>query len=288
MSQVWLITGSSRGLGRALAEAVLAAGHKLVATARDPSQLEDIKERYGDNVLTISLDVTDEQSAASAVKAAVETFGCLDVLVNNAGYGDVGSIEDTCLADFRAQIETNLFGTIIVTKAALPLMREQGFGHIIQFSSVGGRIGPAGRAPYAAAKWGVEGFSEVLSREVGPLGVKVTIIEPGGFRTDFAGASTQLREGRPEYEDTVGKMARYQRDYNGKQPGDPAKAAAAVVYIASLAEPPLRLLLGSDAVRGVEQNDAVRAEAHRQWRDLSVSTDFEPGAGAGKFPWEGK
>jgi len=288
MSQVWLITGSSRGLGRALAEAVLAAGHKLVATARDPSQLEDIKERYGDNVLTISLDVTDEQSAASAVKAAVETFGRLDVLVNNAGYGDVGSIEDTSLADFRAQIETNLFGTIIVTKAALPLMREQGFGHIIQFSSVGGRIGPAGRAPYAAAKWGVEGFSEVLSREVGPLGVKVTIIEPGGFRTDFAGASTQLREGRPEYEDTVGKMARYQRDYNGKQPGDPAKAAAAVVYIASLAEPPLRLLLGSDAVRGVEQNDAVRAEAHRQWRDLSVSTDFESGAGAGKFPWEGK
>ena len=288
MSQVWLITGSSRGLGRALAEAVLAAGHKLVATARDPSQLEDIKERYGDNVLTISLDVTDEQSAASAVKAAVETFGRLDVLVNNAGYGDVGSIEDTSLADFRAQIETNLFGTIIVTKAALPLMREHGFGHIIQFSSVGGRIGPAGRAPYAAAKWGVEGFSEVLSREVGPLGVKVTIIEPGGFRTDFAGASTQLREGRPEYEDTVGKMARYQRDYNGKQPGDPAKAAAAVVYIASLAEPPLRLLLGSDAVRGVEQNDAVRAEAHRQWRDLSVSTDFESGAGAGKFPWEGK
>jgi len=234
MSQVWLITGSSRGLGRALAEAVLAAGHKLVATARDPSQLEDIKERYGDNVLTISLDVTDEQSAASAVKTAVETFGRLDVLVNNAGYGDVGSIEDTSLADFRAQIETNLFGTIIVTKAALPLMREQGFGHIIQFSSVGGRIGPAGRAPYAAAKWGVEGFSEVLSREVGPLGLKVTIVEPGGFRTDFAGASTKLREGRPEYEDTVGKMARYQRDYNGKQPGDPAKAAAAVVYIASL------------------------------------------------------
>lgn len=288
MSQVWLITGSSRGIGRALAEAVLAAGHKLVATARDLPQLEDLKKRYAENVLTIFLDVTDEQSAASAVKAAVETFGRLDVLVNNAGYGDVGSIEDTSLADFRAQIETNLFGTIIVTKAALPLMREQGFGHIIQFSSVGGRIGPAGRGPYAAAKWGVEGFSEVLAREVGPLGIKVTIIEPGGFRTDFAGASTTLREGRPEYEDTVGKMARYQRDYNGKQPGDPAKAAAAVVYVASLAEPPLRLPLGSDAIRGLEQNDAVRAEAHRQWRDLSISTDFEPGAGAGRFPWEAK
>ncbi|MEK1896194.1 MAG: oxidoreductase [Rhizobium sp.] len=277
MSQVWLITGSSRGLGRALAEGVLAAGHKLVATARNPSQLEDLKQRFGDSVLTATLDVADERSAASAVKSAVDRFGRLDVLVNNAGYGDVGSIEDTSLADFRAQIETNLFGTIIVTKAALPVMREQGFGHIIQFSSVGGRIGPAGRAPYAAAKWGVEGFSEVLAKEVGPLGIKVTIIEPGGFRTDFAGSSTTLREGRPEYDDTVGKMARYQRDYNGRQPGDPAKAAAAVVHVASLAEPPLRLLLGSDALRGVEQNDAARAKEHAAWRDLSVSTDFEPG-----------
>ncbi|CAN7555516.1 oxidoreductase [Rhizobium sp. LjRoot258] len=277
MSQVWLITGSSRGLGRALAEGVLAAGHKLVATARDPSQLEDLKKRFGDSVLTATLDVADERSAASAVKSAVDRFGRLDVLVNNAGYGDVGSIEDTSLAEFRAQIETNLFGTIIVTKAALPVMREQGFGHIIQFSSVGGRIGPAGRAPYAAAKWGVEGFSEVLAKEVGPLGIKVTIIEPGGFRTDFAGSSTTLREGRPEYDDTVGKMARYQRDYNGRQPGDPAKAAAAVVHVASLTEPPLRLLLGSDALRGVEQNDAARAKEHAAWRELSVSTDFEPG-----------
>ena len=277
MSQIWLITGSSRGLGRALAEAVLAAGHRLVATARDPSQLDDLKQRFGASILTTALDVTDERAAAAAVKAAVDRFGRLDVLVNNAGYGDVGSIEDTSLADFRAQIETNLFGTIIVTKAALPLMREQGSGHIIQFSSVGGRIGPAGRAPYAAAKWGVEGFSEVLDREVGPLGVKVTIIEPGGFRTDFAGSSTTLREGRPEYDDTVGKMARYQRDYTGNQPGDPVKAAAAVVHLASLAEPPLRLLLGSDAVRGVEQNDAVRAKEQAAWRDLSVSTDFEPG-----------
>lgn len=277
MSQIWLITGSSRGLGRALAEAVLAAGHGLVATARDPSQLDDLKQRFGASILTTTLDVTDERAAAAAVKAAVDRFGRLDVLVNNAGYGDVASIEDTSLADFRAQIETNLFGTIIVTKAALPLMREQGSGHIIQFSSVGGRIGPAGRAPYAAAKWGVEGFSEVLAREVGPLGVKVTIIEPGGFRTDFAGSSTTLREGRPEYDDTVGKMARYQRDYTGNQPGDPAKAAAAVVHLASLAEPPLRLLLGSDAVRGVEQNDAVRAKEQAAWRDLSVSTDFEPG-----------
>ncbi|WP_112945179.1 MULTISPECIES: oxidoreductase [unclassified Rhizobium] len=288
MSQVWLITGSSRGLGRALAEAVLAEGHNLVATARNPAQLDDIKQRYPASVLTISLDVTDEQSAEQAVKAAVERFGRLDVLVNNAGYGDVGSVEDTSLTDFRAQIETNLFGTIIVTKAALPLMRGQGAGHIIQVSSVGGRIGPAGRAPYAAAKWGVEGFSEALSREVGPLGVKVSIVEPGGFRTDFAGASTTLREGRPEYDETVGKMARYQRDYDGRQPGDPAKAAAAILHLASLDNPPLRLPLGSDAIRAIEQNDARRATEHATWRDLSLSTDFDAGNGAGHFPWEAR
>ncbi len=288
MSQVWLITGSSRGLGRALAERVLADGHRLVATARDPAQLEDRKLRHGDHVLTTALDVTSEQSAQAAIKAAVDRFGRLDVLVNNAGYGDVGSIEDTSLADFRAQIETNLFGTIIVTKAALPLMRGQGAGHIIQVSSVGGRIGPAGRAPYAAAKWGVEGFSEVLSREVGPLGVKVSIVEPGGFRTDFAGASTTLREGRPEYDETVGKMARYQRDYDGRQPGDPAKAAAAIIHLASLPNPPLRLLLGSDAIRAIEQNDALRATEHATWRDLSLSTDFDAGNGAGHFPWEAR
>jgi len=150
--QVWLITGSSRGLGRALAQAVLDKGHKLVATARNPAQLADLAERYGDQVRTVALDVTDEQAADSAIKAAFEAFGRLDVLVNNAGYGDVGPIEDTSLADFRAQIETNLFGVISVTKATIPLMREQRSGHILQLSSVGGRVGALGRAPYSAAK----------------------------------------------------------------------------------------------------------------------------------------
>jgi NAD(P)-dependent dehydrogenase (short-subunit alcohol dehydrogenase family) len=288
MSKVWLITGSSRGLGRALAEAVLASGDSLVATARDPAQLAEFVERYGGKVLTLALDVTDEKAADAAVGAAVEKFGRLDVLVNNAGYGNVSSIEDTSLADFRAQIETNLFGTIIMTKVAIPVMREQRAGHIIQFSSVGGRIGPVGRAAYAAAKWGVEGFSEVLSKETGPLGVKVTVVEPGGFRTDFAGSSTTLSEGRPEYAGTVGAMARYQREYNGRQPGDPAKAAAAVVYIAGLDEPPLRLLLGSDAVINVEKADAARIEADRKWRDISVSTDLEPGTDAKAMPWDRK
>src|SRR5437764_9000267 len=234
MSKVWLITGSSRGLGRALAEAVLAEGHQLVATARNPAQLSDLVERYGDQVRAVALDVTVARAAANAVQAAVDAFGRLDVLVNNAGYGDVASIEDTSLADFRAQIETNLFGVINLTKAAIPLMREQRSGHIIQIASIGGRVGPPGRAAYSAAKWGVEGFSEVLAKEVGPLGIKVTIIEPGGMRTDFAGSSATIRGGRPEYDSTVGAVARFQRDYNGAQPGDPIKAAAVIIHIASL------------------------------------------------------
>ena len=275
MPKVWLITGSSRGLGRALAEAVLAAGHNLVATARDPTQLADLVQRYGNHVRAVALDVTSEPAAARAVAVARETFGRLDVLANNAGYGNVSPIEDTSLEEFRAQIETNLFGVINVTKAALPSMRDQRAGHILQFSSVGGRIGPVGRAPYAAAKWGVEGFSEVLSKEVEPFGVKVTIIEPGGFRTDFAGSSTQIREGRPDYDSTVGRIARFQRAYDGKQPGDPAKAAVAILRIVSLDNPPLRLLLGSDAVRFVEQNDLAKMESDRKWKSLSISTDFE-------------
>jgi NAD(P)-dependent dehydrogenase (short-subunit alcohol dehydrogenase family) len=275
MLKVWLISGSSRGLGRALAEAVLAAGDRLVATARDPAQLADLIERYGDQVRTFALDVTDPHAAGDAIAAAVDAFGRLDVLVNNAGYGNIGSIEDTSLEDIRAQIETNLFGVINLTKAAIPLMRKQRLGHIIQLSSVGGRVGAMGRAPYSAAKWGVEGFSEVLAKETAPLGIKVTIIEPGGFRTEFAGSSTTIRAGRPEYDSTVGVAARFQRDYNGIQPGAPAKAAAVILQVAAMDEPPLRLLLGSDAVRIVMQADLARIKADRRWRDLSISTDFE-------------
>jgi NAD(P)-dependent dehydrogenase (short-subunit alcohol dehydrogenase family) len=273
-TKVWLITGSTRGLGRALAEAVLAAGHKLLATGRDPGKLSDLVARYGDQVRAVALDVTSEQAATNAVVETIKAFGRLDVVANNAGYGDVCPIEDMSMDEFRAQIETNLFGVVHVTKAAIPFMREQGSGHILQFSSVGGRIGPIGRAAYAAAKWGVEGFSEVLSKEVGPLGVKVTIIEPGGFRTDFAGSSTSIREGRPEYDATVGKIARFQRDFNGKQPGDPAKAAAAVLRITGIDNPPLRLILGSDAFQAIEQNDLAKLNSDREWKGLSISTDF--------------
>jgi NAD(P)-dependent dehydrogenase (short-subunit alcohol dehydrogenase family) len=273
MSKVWLITGASRGLGRALTEAVLKAGDRVVATARNPEQLVEF-ESYGENVRIVPLDVTHEAQAKAAFEAAIASFGGLDVLVNNAGYGYVCPVEDTPLDDFRAQLETNLFGVIIMTKAVLPYFRERRAGHIIQVTSIAGRIGPAGRAPYAAAKFGVEGFSESLSKEIGPLGVKVTIIEPGGFRTDFAGSSTELSEGRSEYDSTVGASVRFQRSYDGKQPGDPAKAAAMLLHIASLSEPPLRLLLGRDSYAAAEKSGLEKLESDRRWKDLSLSTDY--------------
>jgi NAD(P)-dependent dehydrogenase (short-subunit alcohol dehydrogenase family) len=274
MSQIWLITGSSRGLGRAFTEAALAAGHSVVAGARNPDQLADLRSKFGEKIHSVSLDVTNEARAKAAVDAAVAHFGGLDVLVNNAGYGNVSSVEDTPLDDFRAQIETNLFGVIIMTKAVLPYFRERRAGYIIQVTSIAGRVGPLGRAPYAAAKFGVEGFSESLAKEIGPLGIKVTIVEPGGFRTDFAGSSTELREGRSEYESTVGATIRFQRDYNGKQPGDPAKAAAVLLHLASQQEPPLRLLLGSDSYNAAEKSALDKLESDRKWKDLTVSTDY--------------
>ena len=275
MSRVWLITGASRGLGRAFTEEALKAGHRVLATARNSEDLVYLAGKFGESVHTVPLDVTNEKQARYAVEAAIQTFGGLDVLVNNAGYGNVSSVEDTSLADFRAQIETNLFGVIIMTKAVLPYFRERASGHIIQISSIGGRVGPAGRAAYAATKFGVEGFSESLSKEVGPLGIKVTIVEPGGFRTDFAGSSTTLREGRPEYDTTVGATVRFQRDYDGKQPGDPMKAAGALLHIASLSEPPLRLLLGTDAYNAAEKHTMQMLASDRDWKDLSISTDFK-------------
>jgi NAD(P)-dependent dehydrogenase (short-subunit alcohol dehydrogenase family) len=274
MDKVWLITGSSRGLGRSIAEAVLASGDRLIATARQTESLQDLVERFGERVSLFPLDVAEAHAASQAIEKAVSTFGRLDVLVNNAGYGTIGAIEDTSVEEFRSQIETNLFGTIYTTKAAIPIMRQQGSGHIIQFSSVGGRLGATGRAPYSTAKWGVEGFSEVLAKEVAPLGIKVTIVEPGGFRTGFAANTMNAAPLRPEYEATIGAAERFQRAYNGKQPGDPIRAAGVLLHVASMQDPPLRLLLGSDAVKAIEQSDIARIDADRKWRHLSISTDF--------------
>lgn len=274
MARTWLITGCSRGFGRALAEAVLDAGDNLLATARDPATLEKLALGRPGGFATAPLDVTDETQAAAAVDAAIAAFGSLDVLVNNAGYGDIGSVEDTPVASFRRQIETNLFGTIIVTKAAIPHMRERRAGHIVQFSSVGGRLGAPGRAAYSAAKWGVEGFSEVLAQEMELVGVKVSIVEPGGFRTDFAGSSTTLDSGRPEYDAVVGEAARMQAAYHGNQPGDPHRGAAAILKLVAMKDPPLRLPLGSDAVTAIARSDQVRLNELERWRPLSISSDF--------------
>jgi NAD(P)-dependent dehydrogenase (short-subunit alcohol dehydrogenase family) len=219
------------------------------------------------------------------VKVAAGTFGRLDVLGNVAGYGNLAPIEDTSIEDFRAQIETNLFGVFHLSKAAIPTMRKQRSGHIINYSSVGGRIGSTGRAPYSAAKFGVEGFSEVMATEMAPLGVKVTIIEPGGFRTDFAGSSTKISDVRAEYDSTVGEAARFQRDYHGKQPGDPLEAARVVLKVVGMSDPPFevlksysklrRIILGSDAYKAIGSRlDALRAE-YEASKDLAYSTDFK-------------
>jgi NAD(P)-dependent dehydrogenase (short-subunit alcohol dehydrogenase family) len=276
MARTWLITGCSRGLGRALAHAVIQSEAQLVATARDPETLADLVAMGGDRIITLPLDVTDVVAAERAMAAAVAHFGALDVVVNNAGYGNVAPIENTDVDSFRTQIETNLFGTIIVTKAAVPLFRQQRGGRFIQISSIGGRAGATGRAPYSAAKFGVEGFSEVLATEMAPFGVHVTIVEPGGFRTDFAGSSTHISEGNPAYATTVGKTAAMQREYDGKQPGDPAAAARAIIAISVVDRPPLRLVLGSDAYARAERTDESRLAELRAWRETSISTDYPP------------
>jgi len=260
-----------------LCERILDAGDNLLATARDPGQLASLVGNQPDQLATARLDVTREEEAHAAVETAIERFGALDVLVNNAGYGDIGSVEDTALVAFRRQIETNLFGTIIMTKAVIPHMRARRSGHIVQFSSVGGRLGAPGRAAYSAAKWGVEGFSEALAQEMRLIGVKVTIVEPGGFRTDFAGSSTTLEAGRSEYDDVVGKAARMQQAYHGRQPGDPSRGAQAILDAVAADAPPLRLPLGSDAVTAIERGDKARLEELERWRSLSISSDY-PGA----------
>jgi NAD(P)-dependent dehydrogenase (short-subunit alcohol dehydrogenase family) len=279
MTKTWLITGSSRGFGQELAKAVLDNGDRVVATARRPEQLEDLVREYGDRVRAVALDVTDAAAARAAVQTAIDEFGTLDVVVNNAGYANTSSIEDTPDDDFRAQIETNLFGVVNVTKAALPVLRTQRSGHFIQFSSIGGRVGGTpGLGAYQTAKFAVEGFSEVLNNEVKPFGVKVTIIEPGGFRTDWAGSSMRIAPVSEDYEQTIGWMIRYRESSDGKQSGDPARAAKVITDIVRLDDPPLRLLLGSDAVELAEKASKARAAEAQQWAAVSRSTDFPAGA----------
>jgi NAD(P)-dependent dehydrogenase (short-subunit alcohol dehydrogenase family) len=274
MSKIWLVTGSGRGLGRDITEAALAAGDQVLAAAREPKRLDDLVARYGDRIYPFALDVTDAGAAQAAVAAAVERFGRLDVVVNNAGYANLASVEDIAMDDFRAQVETNLFGVVNLTKAALPTLREQGSGHIIQISSVGGRVASAGLSAYQSAKCAVGGFSEVLAQEVAPLGIKVTVIEPGGMRTDWSGSSMSIPPVSAPYEPTVGARAE-QVKRGSWAAGDPAKVAQVVLRVAELTDPPVRLLTGNDAVTYAAAAADARAESDAQWRELSVSTDHE-------------
>jgi NAD(P)-dependent dehydrogenase (short-subunit alcohol dehydrogenase family) len=281
-SKVWLVTGSASGLGRDIAEAVLGAGDRLIATARNPEQLSELVTRYGHQVRAVSLDVTDPAAAQAAVQVALDEFGRLDVLVNNAGFAHIAPFEQLDTADFRAQIETNLFGVINVTRAVLPAMRQQRSGHIIHISSVGGRTGTPGLSAYQAAKWAVGGFTEVLAKEVGHLGIKVTAVEPGGMLTNWASrAASDMPRIDPDYLASVGRMTEMLEKYRAAPAGDPKKVAAVVVRLASHAAPPMHLLLGSDAVHFAGLADAAREASGELWRPVSLATDF---AATGPIP----
>ena len=276
MQQTWFITGTSRGLGRALAQAALDAGDRVVATARQPAQLDHLLTEYGDRVHTIGLDVTDGQAARSAIAGARRHFGLLDVIVNNAGYANVSPIETTNDEDFRAQFETNFWGVYHVSKAAIPVLREQGGGLVMQISSVGGRVGGSpGIASYQAAKFAIDGFSRVLRAETAPFGVKVMVVEPSGFRTDWAGSSMTVHDIPEAYAPTVGAMNSRVRQSNDGPAGDPARAAAILVQVAKRHDIPDHLALGVNAVEGSVGLDEQLLAEDQRWSAVSRSADFD-------------
>lgn len=275
MKKVWFITGSSRGLGRNLTAAVLAKGDFVAATARTPAQLDDLVEKYPDQILPIQMDVTDEDAIHAAVKKTVEHFGKLDVVVNNAGFGIIGAVEAFTKEQVTSQLETNLYGPIAVTRAVLPYLRKQRSGHILQISSIGGRIGNAGLSIYQAAKFGLGGFTESVAKEIAPLGIKMTVIEPGGFRTDWAGASMTFAEKVEGYETTADWIADYIKGGNFQAMGDPDKAAKVMIELVDNPETPLHLVLGSEAVVFLEAADKLRKEEFEKWKSVSISTDHD-------------
>lgn len=275
MKKVWFITGSSKGLGKSLLEAVLLKGDFVVATARNPETLNDLLEEYSSQLLLLQLDVQVKEQIYSAVEEAVNHFGRIDVLVNNAGFGITGAAEAFTDEQVRSQLEVNLFAPIEVTRAVLPYMRKQRSGHILQISSVGGRVGNAGLSIYQAAKFGLAGFSESLSKEVLPLGIKVTSIEPGGFRTDWGGASMSFAKDVEGYEETVGSIKEYLTSGKFLPMGDPAKAAKVMVDLVDHPSPPIHLILGSEAAAILQNADQHRKEEFEQWREVSISTDHD-------------
>jgi len=278
MAKVWLITGSGNGLGRDIAEAALAVGDNVVAGARRTEELTPLVAQYGEQVKAVTLEVRDEAAAKAAVQLAVDTFGRLDVLVNNAGYGQFAPFEQMSAEDFRAVVDTCFYGVVYTTRAAVPVMRKQKSGHIFQVSSVGGRIAVPGNTPYHAAKWAVGGFSDSLAMEVAPFGVRVCTLEPGGIRTNWQRrASQNAPELLPEYEAPVGSILKMLRGLEGRSEGDPRKIADVILQLASSDEVPVRLILGVDAEKRVQQAEVGRASEAEKWRHLTVSTVFEDG-----------
>ena len=272
----WLITGCSTGLGRALAEAVIAAGHNAAVTARDVAKVADLALDNTARVLPLPLDLTDTAQITHAVSQAEEKFGGIDVLVNNAGYGYRAAVEEGDDSDIRALFETNFFGAVAVIKAVLPGMRARRSGAIVNISTIGVQIMRAGSGYYAASKAALEGMSGALYSELKPLGISVTVVEPGAFRTDFAGRSlTQSRTVIEDYAETAGKRRKEHNTAHGTQPGDPAKAAKAIIAAVESDEPPPFLLLGNDALATYRRLAAARLDTIQEWEYLTASTDID-------------
>jgi NAD(P)-dependent dehydrogenase (short-subunit alcohol dehydrogenase family) len=269
MTKTWFITGTSRGFGREWAAAALERGDNVAATARDTSTLDDLAQLYGDRLLPIALDVTDRDADLAAVQQAHERFGRLDVVVNNAGYGHFGFVEELSEADVRDQLETNFFGALWVTQAVLPILREQGSGHIIQVSSIGGISAFPIVGAYHASKWALEGLSQSLAQEVAPFGIHVTLIEPGGFSTDWAGPSAKHSEPLPAYDDIRERTHRERAARNTSGPGDPKASAAAVLRIVDADEPPLRVFFGAAPLSIAKADYSSRLETWEKWDDVS-------------------
>ena len=276
--RTWFITGASTGFGRLLAEEVLKSGGRVVATARKMDKVEDLEMKYPETAKALALDVTDPAQVDSVVKQAFAKFGQVDVLVNNAGYGVAGAIEEVSEAEFMPMFETNVFGLLRVTRAFLPHLRKQRSGHIINLSSIGGLVASPGIGFYNATKFAVEGLSEALAAELAPLGIHVTLVEPGPFRTDFLGRSGVVAKDRiADYDGTAGNMRTYFAENNGKQRGDPLRAVHAMMQVVESPNPPLRLLLGASALQRLRSKTSAWEKEVAAWEKVTVGADFPEG-----------
>ena len=274
LNRVWLITGCSSGFGQAFAQAVIAHGDQLVATAREVEHIETLASEHPDSVRVMALDVTNAEQAQVTVKDALDAFGHIDVLVNNAGYGLFGAFEEISDEQIRHQMEVNLFGAMNVTRAVLPSMRTQRSGHLVQISSMSGQVGTIGFSACQASKFGLEGWSEALSKEIAPFGIRVTILEPGTFRTNWAGRSMVEAEPMSAYNEIMEIRREYIHAENGSQRGDPARASQALLAVVESEHPPLRLPLGTDALTIIRQHVQQQLNDLDRWESLSRSTDF--------------